>query len=178
VETRDDGQAVYLISGPSASGKSTVGRLLAEQFPHGVHVEGDFFRRSIVAGRHEPTPSLSPAALGQLMLRYRLGASAADTYFDSGFTVVLEDVIAGQLLSELAAMVRSRPLHVIVLLATPEVLSARDASRASSGYSRWSVEELHDAFVSATPRLGLWLDTSEQTPLETVESILARTSAS
>jgi cytidylate kinase len=84
VEVRRNGQAVYLISGPSASGKSTVGRLLAERFAHGVHLEGDFFRRSIVSGRHEPTPDLSPAALEQLTLRYRLAAAAADTYFDSG----------------------------------------------------------------------------------------------
>jgi chloramphenicol 3-O-phosphotransferase len=178
VEARDDDRAVYLISGPSAAGKSTVARLLAERFARGVHLEGDFFRRSIVSGRQDPTPDLSPAAVEQLMLRYRLGADAADTYFDSGFTVVLEDVIAGQLLSEFAALVRSRPLHVIVLLPTTEVISARDSARASSGYSQWSIEQLHDAFASTTPRLGLWLDTSEQTPLETVECILARTSAS
>jgi chloramphenicol 3-O-phosphotransferase len=177
VETHDGGRAVYLISGPSASGKSTVGRLLAEQFPQGVYIEGDFFRRSIVSGRHEATPRLSREALEQLALRYRLGVSAADAYFDSGFTVVLEDVIAGQLLSEVAATVRSRPLHVIVLLPTPEVLFARDVARVSSGYSRWPVEELHHAFASATPRLGLWLDNSEQTPLETVETILAGTRA-
>jgi len=165
-----------LISGPSASGKSTVARLLAERFTRGVHLEGDVFRRSIVSGRHEVTPDLSSDALEQLTLRYRLGAAAADTYFESGFAVVLEDVIAGELLAECAALIRSRPLHVIVLLPTAEVLAARDTARRTSGYSRWSVGELHAAFAAATPRIGLWLDTSDQTPLETVEGILARTS--
>lgn len=170
--------AVFLISGPSASGKSTVARLLAERFARGVHVEGDVFRRSIVSGRQELTPNPSPEALEQLALRYRLGAAAADAYFENGFTVVLEDVIAGELLSDFAALVRARPLHVVVLVPTVEVVRARDAARPTSGYARWSIEELHDAFVGSTPRIGLWLDTSEQTPAQTVEDILAQTIAS
>ena len=86
---------VFLVTGPSAAGKTTVARLLAEQFRRGVHLEGDFFRRSIVAGRHEMTPALEAEALEQLRLRYRLAASAADSYVEAGFTVVLDDVIAG-----------------------------------------------------------------------------------
>jgi adenylate kinase family enzyme len=72
-------RAVYLITGPMAAGKTTVARLLAEQFERGVHLEGDVFRRSIVSGREEMTPEQAPAALEQLRLRYRLAAAAADT---------------------------------------------------------------------------------------------------
>ena len=39
-----------------AAGKSTVARLLASRFERGVHLEGDFFRRSVVSGRAEMTP--------------------------------------------------------------------------------------------------------------------------
>jgi len=75
-----------------AAGKSTVARLLAARFERGVHLEGDFFRRAVVSGRAETTPDASPEALDQLRLRYRLAAS----YFDAGFTVALEDVVAGR----------------------------------------------------------------------------------
>ena len=40
------------------------------------------------------------------------------------------------------------------------------------------VEELYDGFVSGTPRVGLWLDTTDLTAEKTVEEILARTSSS
>ncbi len=168
-------RTVFLITGPSGSGKSTVARLLAERFPRGVHLEGDFFRRSIVSGRHEPTPRPSPWALEQLRLRYRLGATVAAAYFDEGFAVVLEDVVAGPLLSDWATLIGRSPTQVVVLLPTIEVVTAREASRKASGYTRWSIEELYDAFLDETPRIGLWLDTSEQTPEQTVEDILTRT---
>ena len=37
----DRGEAVFVISGPSAAGKSTVARQLASRFARGVHLEGD-----------------------------------------------------------------------------------------------------------------------------------------
>ena len=168
-------RAVFLITGPSAAGKSTVARLLATRFARGVHVEGDVFRRSIVSGRHEMTPDPTPEALEQLRLRYRLGAAAADAYADAGFTVVLEDVVAGPLLAEWVALVRSRPQHVVVLVPSVEAIAAREEARPEVGYARWPVERLHDAFARGTPRIGLWLDTSAQKPAETVDEILSRT---
>ena len=167
--------AVFLITGPSAAGKTTVARLLAERFPRGVHLEGDVFRRSVVAGREEMTPEPSPEALEQLRLRYRLAAQAADTYFAAGFTVVLEDVVAGDELPRLVELVASRPLHVVVLLPSIEAIRSRDDARGQTGYGRWHVEALRGGFAERTPRLGLWLDTSNQEPAETVDEILART---
>jgi chloramphenicol 3-O-phosphotransferase len=164
---------VFVVTGPSGAGKTTVGRLLARSFERGVHLEGDVFRRSIVSGRQEMTPDPSREALTQLELRYRVAAAAVDQYAGAGFAAVLEDVIAGPMLGEIATLVRARPLHVVVLLPRPEVVAARDAARASSGYARWSVDVLHELFAARTPRIGLWLDTSEQTPEQTVAVILA-----
>jgi chloramphenicol 3-O-phosphotransferase len=168
---------VYLITGPMAAGKSTVARLLASRFPRGVHLEGDLFRRSIVTGREEVTPDLQPEAMEQLLLRYRLAAAAADTYVEAGFTVALEDVVAGPLLGDYRTMIRSRPCHVVVLLPTAEALAAREAGRATKGYGAWTVEALRDGFTASTPRIGIWLDTTAMTPDETVDEILARTTS-
>jgi hypothetical protein len=54
---------------------------------------------------------------------------------------------------------------------------AREVGREQVGYGRWSVEDFYDGFVRTTPRVGIWLDTSEETPRETVAEILASTSS-
>jgi chloramphenicol 3-O-phosphotransferase len=171
------GPAIYLITGPMAAGKSTVACLLASRFARGVHLEGDFFRRSIVSGRDEMAPGASPEALRQLRLRYRLAAAAADAYIDAGFTVAVDDVVAGALLGEYLALIRSRPCHLVVLLPSRDAVASREAERAKTGYTHWAVEELYSAFTDDTPRVGIWLDTSELTPDETVDAILTRTSS-
>jgi chloramphenicol 3-O-phosphotransferase len=156
-----------------AAGKSTVSGLLAGRFERGVHLEGDVFRRSIVSGRVEMTPDAGEDALAQLRLRYQLAVDAAEAYRDAGFAVVWEDVVAGPLLAEAVALVRVRPLHVVVLLPRREVVTVREAGRADKGYGAWSVDALYDGFANDTPRLGLWLDSSDETPEETVDRILA-----
>ena len=167
------GQAVILVTGIQASGKSTIAQLLAERLPQSVHVRGDLFRRMIINGRADMTPDPSSEATRQLRLRHQLAATVSDAYFQAGFTVIVQDVILGAHLAAMTAMIRSRPLLVIVLAPQVSVIADREQSRGKTAYGTWAVRQLDDVLRNETPRLGLWLDTSSQTPDETADEILA-----
>jgi chloramphenicol 3-O-phosphotransferase len=172
---------IILVTGIQAAGKSTIAQALAERLERSVHVRGDLFRRMVVNGRVDMGPAAPPAeAVRQLELRYRLAAATADGYAEAGFTVVLQDIILGEHLTDVVASIRSRPLHVVVLAPRADVVQRRDderrAARGKVAYRRGdeSVADL-DAYLRAeTPRIGLWLDTSDQAVAQAVDEILVR----
>jgi chloramphenicol 3-O-phosphotransferase len=165
---------VIVLTGAMAAGKSTVAQALAERLPRAAHVRGDLFRRMIVSGRQELTPAETADATAQLWLRYQLAATVADGYARAGFTAVLQDVVLGPGLTRYVDLLTTRPRFVVVLAPRPAVLAERERSRAKRGYGEWTVESLDHSLRTGTPRRGLWLDTSDQTPEETVAEILAR----
>ncbi len=165
--------SIVPITGAMASGKSTVAQALAERFQRGVHVRGDVFRRMVVSGREEMTDPPSAEAIRQLQLRYDLGVETSLRYASAGFNVVYQDIIIGQDLQTVVEQFGSALDGVVVLCPAPEVLARRDAARAKTGYTRWTPGELDRQLRESTPKIGLWLDTSELTVDQTVDQILA-----
>jgi chloramphenicol 3-O-phosphotransferase len=171
-----DEHVVVLVTGVPASGKSTVAAALARRFARGVHVRGDAFRRMVVAGREEMTANPTDEAWRQLRLRYRLGASTADAYFEAGFSVVVQDVVVGEVLGEYVRSIGSRPLVVVVLAPRVEAIAGREAGRDKTAYraEMVGIAAMDRSLREDTPRLGLWLDTSDLTVEQTVDAIVAR----
>lgn len=97
----------------------------------------------------------------------------ADTYASDGWTAVVQDIVIGQDLSRFVARVGTRPLYVVVLTPSVEAVRSREDARPKTGYGVWTVEALDHALRTQTPRIGRWLDTTGQTPEETVSAILA-----
>lgn len=161
-----------------ASGQSPVAQHLAERFPRSVHLRGDIFRRMIVNSEEDIEPVMSDAALEQLRLRYRLAVTAAQQYCDSGFTVIYQDVILGTLLGEVVELLKNASpayrLHVIVLCPSVDVVTARENARKKTGYGAWSPAQLDNILRTETLRIGLWLDTSDFSVEETVNTILSQ----
>ncbi|MER6284320.1 AAA family ATPase [Streptomyces sviceus] len=167
-------RGVVLVTGVMAAGKSTVAQALAERLPRAAHVRGDVFRRMIVSGREEYAPGASGEAFAQLRLRYRLSAATADAYAEAGFTAVVQDVVLGEDLTAYVGLVRTRPLYVVVLAPDAGTVAARETARTKTGYGpTWTVAALDGVLRESTPPIGLWLDTSAQTPAQTVAAILA-----
>lgn len=165
---------LYIITGAMAAGKSTVAQLLAERLKKSVHLRGDLFRRMIVNGAAEMGPVLSEEAKAQLALRHRLACDAARAYVEAGFAVVYQDILIGTSLKDVAERLADLDPMIVVLNPKADVLAKRDAARHKTGYSEgFPPEVLAGALERETPRLGLWLDTSQMTAEEVVERILA-----
>jgi chloramphenicol 3-O-phosphotransferase len=164
----------FVLTGVMAAGKSTVAELLAQRFERGVHLRGDVFRKMIVRGRDPITPALGDEALRQLDLRQRIAAGVANDYWRDDFTVVLQDIYAGPALANVVGRLEISPLYVVILNPRPDVVAEREGLREKSGYGEWDVEQFCTTFEEETPRIGLWLDTSDLSPEETVDEILLR----
>jgi chloramphenicol 3-O-phosphotransferase len=165
---------VFVITGIMAAGKSAVAERLACRFDRGVHVRGDVYRRMIRSGQVAADPGGGSEAQRQLWLRYRLTAHAAEAFHQEDFSVVVQDVILGGFVPRFLELIRVRPLHLVVLAPSPEVVAEREAARGKNGYGSWTPHTLDLVLRQETPRLGLWLDTSAMTVDETVDVILAR----
>lgn len=155
-----------------AAGKSTVARALAERFDRSVHLRCDVFRRSVVSGRVDMSSNPSTQAMEQLMLRYELAALCADRYVDAGFVTVVQDVILGPTLTDVMAKFTTRPLALVVLAPSPQAVADRERDRAKVGYHHFTPDLLDTELRERTPRLGLWIDTTDVTVDATVQHIL------
>jgi hypothetical protein len=167
-----DAPAIWLVTGIMAAGKSTVAARLARRFPRAAHVPGDAFREMIVSGGADMTPDPTAAALAQLRLRYRQALTAAEAFVEAGITAVIDDIVIGPELERYLALV-GRPLDLVVLCPRPDAVAAREARRAKAGYTAFAVAQLDAVLRNETPQVGLWVDSSEQTPDETVDMVLA-----
>ncbi|WP_329126225.1 AAA family ATPase [Streptomyces sp. NBC_01465] len=169
--------AVVLVTGVMAAGKSTVADLLARRLPRAAHVRGDAFRRMMVSGQEQLLPEQTAEARAQLDLRYRMSALVADEYASHGWTAIVQDIILGPDLSSYVARLRTRPLYVVVLAPSAAAVHTRESGRQKNGYGAWTVESLDRDLRAETPRIGLWLDSTEQTPDETVSAVLGNLAA-
>jgi adenylylsulfate kinase-like enzyme len=167
--------AAYLIAGIPGAGKTTVSRLLAEQFPRGAHIEADKLQEMIVSGGLWPDQEPRTEAMRQLELKARGAAALADGMVSAGIVPVIDDVIVGRArVATYLEALHARPLHLVFLAPPLEVALRRDRER---GYK--SVGD-HWAHLDAELRAklsgyGVWIDSGELTPEETMHEILART---
>jgi hypothetical protein len=156
-----------------------VADLLARRFRRGVHVRGgQFYRWAVTGWVHAGDPDEAEARR-LLDLRYRLSSTVAEQYASAGFTTVVQDNIYGPDVEHWFERIGARPKYFVVLRPTVGTVEARDAQRQRTGgkiaYRGGFTPAINDQHVATTRRdLGLWLETSDQSPQETVDEITRR----
>jgi hypothetical protein len=166
-------RGIFIVSGIPGAGKTTVSRLLAGRLERGVHIESDLLQEWIVSGRVWPNEEPAEEAQHQLRLRTRNACLLADSFFEAGFTPVIDDVVIGKRLDDFLLDLRNRPLMFVLLTPDVRVVEQRDASR---GYKRvfsiWGY--LDEVMRRETRRAGLRIDSSDLTAEATADLILQR----
>jgi len=174
---------VVLVTGMQAAGKSTIAPLLAGRLgPPAATLDGDVFYQGVVAGAEVMTPEPSAEAVRQLELRYGASALIAQHYADAGFDFVCSDIVLGEHVAKWFASLRDVETYLVVLTPRVDAIVDREIGRGgNNSYRDWqqpggSLEDAVRALqagLDEIPRRGLWLDTTGQTPEQSVDAILS-----
>lgn len=139
------GGEVVIVSGPPGSGKTTVSAALASGWERGVHLESDWFFRSIRSGFVAPG---LPEAHSQNAAVMVVAADAAAAYADAGYTVVWDGIVGPWFLDRIVQRLGARKIRVQYLVLRPrrdtmlERVQGRDDTTETT-----DAEALYDQFA-------------------------------
>jgi predicted kinase len=170
----DKEPVLIVVTGIMAAGKSTIARLLAQQFTRGVHVSADMLQQMIVSGDEWVKEPGEPGGeeAQQLRLRLKHVCLLGRSFLEAGFTVVLDDIILGERWQHLQADLQGVPFSLVVLAPRVDVVAKlRDPGRAKPLIGEEWAKYLDHVLRTTMAGCGLWIDNSEQTPEETVHQI-------
>ena len=170
-----------LVVGAQAAGKSSIARSLATRFDHGAFIEGDVLWKMIVGGVVDMSADPEPEAERQLALRYRHGALLCESFVSEGYVAVHAENMFGPAVERHLRSLRCER-SLVVLRPRPEVIAERELGRGTRAYDPWippggsllDAVVQFDEWVAGTPRIGLWVDSSDLTVEETVDVVLER----
>ena len=112
---------VLIVSGPPGSGKTSVSAALASGCERGVHLESDWFYRSIRSGFIAPW---LPDAHTQNEAVMMVAADAAAAYADAGYVVVWDGIVGPWFLDRVVRRLGARKIRVQYLVLRPKRVTA------------------------------------------------------
>jgi len=168
---------VFLISGPPASGKSTLCGALAAQFERAVHIPVDDVRTWVVSGLSESVPWTEETE-AQFQIAEAAVAEAARCYVNAGFEVFVDHCRNP---ARLEALVQERLMgvRVVKVCLVPELGENLNRSHTRTNkkfHSAWlddTIAYTNVNYRKAPPEGWQMIDNTSLTVEETVDTILA-----
>jgi adenylate kinase family enzyme len=169
-------EAILILTGAPGSGKTTVGRLLAERAERAVHLESDRFFHFIVSGYVEPW---KPESHQQNSAVMQIVGDAAVAYKRAGYETIIDGIVLPRwFLEPLRASVTGSGFDLAYAVLRPSLAVAveRAASRHASRLSDAAVvEQLWNEFsdLGALEQHAIEIQ-KRQTAEETAELVAER----
>jgi hypothetical protein len=173
---------IFVVSGPPASGKTTLCQVLLSIFDRGLHIPVDDLRLWVVQGLSDSVPWTDETER-QFRAAEESACRVAGRYHEEGFAVALDHcrnperldvVISGEL--------TGLPVVKVLLLPSLDINLARNRNRTNKAFNPEVLTETirltNDAYRRTTARGWLILDNSFLSPTETADLILTLPGAS
>lgn len=177
-------QPIFILTGAPASGKTSISKALLKRFPYGVHIPVDDLRGMVVSGVSNPIGSWDDETERQFGLARDSAALIAKTYAQSGFVVVIDDVIFPDAVTHhYGSILAAYDLYKVLLRPNITVTKARNKNRKIDGdkaqleriiqpiYAHFATFDLNEMEQDG------WciIDTSHISIEETVSEVIAQT---
>ena len=162
----------WIINGIPCSEKTTIARCMSERFGRSAHLEGDLIHEMIIGGRVEH--STGAEAERQAALTDRNLRLLAESFVSEGFVPIIDFIVDTKTrLSTYTHLSADLSLYLVTLV--PPLDLAKQRFYAREGHETGSdLEDLEAKLRSELTGKGFWLDTSNLTPGQTVDLIMAQ----
>ncbi|MEX2224966.1 MAG: AAA family ATPase [Dehalococcoidia bacterium] len=163
---------IVIVSGPPASGKSTVCEALCERYDRTVHLETDDAYGWIRMGFVRPWHTDSSR---QNMMVSRAAARAATAFAQEGYAVFIDGVIGPAHLPVYLEELEKAgvPVHFALLLPALDVAVRRAAQREKRITGAEEMfRRVYPMFSDAPNFAGCTIDTSDMTPMQTADRVM------
>lgn len=157
---------LFLITGPSGVGKSTISEMLANEFEKSALIEGDTIYNYVVGGY------ISPWKKGNhLSLFLDISINTIRTFLENGYDVIYNYIIDPDNYNRLKNEFKNYDIKFVVLLCDKKTILKRDSLRPLDCQMNERCIELLDSFKQYNYNDKYIIDTSNKSIENIVEKI-------
>ena len=157
---------LYIITGPSGVGKSTISRKVAESKTKSVLIEGDYIYSQVI-GSYESAWKEG----NHLDVFWDVSINSIKTYLSYGYDVIFNYIVTPNILVKFKEEFKQYTTKFVVLLSDEETLLKRDKQRPKDYQMNERCLILLDSFKNKNHNQNNILDTTNLTIEDTVNLI-------